>query len=127
MLSVEKGEGMKLELVEKTEPYNKGVYEKTELMMKGLATYESGNHERFVAHAFTSMYGAIHMSLTVYHPISLSDTQVNVTLNKAAFDKVGIEYNDMDKVVPMLVDHATRKRYDGVLTDKCVGVLFEID
>lgn len=102
-----------------------GIYEKTELDMAGTALYESGNRERFTARAFVTMYGAINMRLTMHHPISLSTTDVAVKLNKAAFDKHGIEYNDMDAVLPLLVDHASRKYNYGVLINKCVGVEFD--
>lgn len=122
---------MKLELREKGFDPNypnanyAGIYEKTELNMTGTAVYESGNRERFTARAFTSMYGAIHMRLTIHHPISLSDTDIAVTLNKSAFDKQGIEYNDMDAVLPLLVDHASKKNNHGVLISKCIGVEFD--
>lgn len=111
---------MKLELIQKDR-----LYEKTELMMAGTATYDNGTHERFTARAFVSMYGAIHIHLTVHHPISLSTTEVAVKVNKATFDKAGIEYNEMSDVIPLLVDHATKKNNYGVLINKCVGVEFD--
>ena len=122
---------MKIDLVRKMWDPNtpqvnyEGIYEPTECTLGGTATYDNGNHERFSAHANVSMYGAIHLALFVYHPISLSKTEVFVTLNKAAFDKACIEYNNIDEVLPLLVDHATKKRYDGVLLDKCVGITLD--
>lgn len=122
---------MKLELHEKGFDPNypganyAGIYLKTELNMSGVAVYDNGNRERFTARAFVSMYGAIHMRLTIQHPVSLSETDIAVKLNKAAFDKRGIEYNDMDAVLPILVDHASKKNNNGVLIDKCVKVEFD--
>ena len=112
---------MRLDLVE-IEPH---LYKKTELFMSGTATYNNGNHERFHAHAFVSMYGAIHVLLVVRHPVSLSETTVAVTLNKGAFDKHGIEYNDMDAVIPLLIDHASKKNNYGTLHNKCTCVEFD--
>lgn len=114
---------MRLELIEvKGSPH---LYEKTELHMSGTATYDNGSHERFRAHAFVGMYGTVHVRLDVEHPVSLSETTVAVTLNKQAFDRQGIEHNDMDAVMPLLVDHASRKNNYGVLVSKCTGVEFD--
>lgn len=111
---------MRLDLVE-VEPH---LYKKTELFMNGTATYENGNHERFSAYAFVGMYGAINIRLTVRHAC-LTETTVGVKLNKRAFEKNGIEYNDMDAVIPMLIDHASKKNNYGVLINKCTGVEFD--
>jgi hypothetical protein len=119
---------MELELVEKLfhpsypQANYEHVYEPTKCTMSGTATYDNGNREKFYAVANVGMYGAISMRLSVHHPISLTNTEVCVTLNKAAFDKTGIKYNDMDEVLPRLIDHATMKYYEGMLLSKCVGI-----